>query len=162
MTTMVLDKRWHTILELQQHLQTLNPGSYEAEIVEYAISLAVRRTQSQEQNLKFFRYDLIRNARFSFWRTKTRQNRLCQEVALLSSPWTEDTDLYTASELEAELRSLVSTSGKNLGQCFNNMLNGESVAATALACGVSQRSANRLRQKVRQIVRTYLDTQEFT
>jgi hypothetical protein len=158
--TKVLDKRWITILELQQRLQTLTPGSSEAEIIEYAISLAIN-SQSKEQNLKFFRYDLIRNARFSLRRAKVRQTRLWQKAALLTSTWIEDAEPCIALEIEEQLRTVLSSSGKNLNQCFNNMLNGESVAATALACGVSQRTANRLRQKVRQIVQTYLDTQEI-
>jgi hypothetical protein len=80
---------------------------------------------------------------------------------LLTSTWIEDAEPCIALEIEEQLRTVLSSSGKNLNQCFNNMLNGESVAATALACGVSQRTANRLRQKVRQIVQTYLDTQEI-
>jgi hypothetical protein len=156
--TKVLDKRWLTVLELQQRLQTLTPGSSEAEIIEHAISLAVN-SRSQEQNLKFFRYDLIRNARFSLRRAKVRQTRLWQKAALLTPIWIEDAELCVALEIEEQLRAVVSASGKNLSQSFNDMLNGKSVDATALACGISQRTANRLRQKVRQIVRIYLDTE---
>ena len=161
MMTEVLDKRWLTVLELQQRLQTLNPGSHEAEIIEHAISLTVN-SQSQEQNVKFFRYDLIRNARFSLQRTQVRQRWLRQKVALLTPDWAEDTEPHVALELEAQLRSVVSVSGKNLSQCLDDMLNGENVAATSLACGVSQRTANRLRQKVRQIVQTHINTQGVT
>jgi hypothetical protein len=78
---------------------------------------------------------------------------------LLTPIWIEDAELCVALEIEEQLRAVVSASGKNLSQSFNDMLNGKSVDATALACGISQRTANRLRQKVRQIVRIYLDTE---
>ena len=158
--TKALNQRWLIVLELQKRLQNLNPGSPEAEIVEHAISLAIE-SRSQEQNVKFFRYDLIRNARFSLKRTKARQHRLWQKAALMTPAWAEDTNPYIALELESQLRSVLSKSGQHLNQCFNDMLNGKSIATTALACGVSQRTANRLRQKVRQIVQAYLDTQRI-
>ncbi len=158
--TKVLDKRWLTVLELQQRLQTLTPGSLEAESIEHAISLAIN-SQSQEQNLKFFRYDLIRNARYSLGRAKARQIRLWQKAALLTPSWIEDAEPCVALEIEEQLRAVVSASGKNLSQCFDDLLNGKSAADTASACGVSQRTANRLRQKVRQIVQAHLDKQEI-
>lgn len=139
----------------------LNPSSLEAESIEHAISLAIN-SRSQEQNLKFLRYDLIRNARFSLKRTKARQHRLWQKAALFTPAWTDDADRYSALDLESQLQSLLSKSGKHLHQCFNDMLNDESIATTALACGISQRTANRLRQKVRQIVQSYLDNQGVT
>lgn len=156
--TKALNQRWLIVLELQKRLQDLNPGSPEAEIVEHAISLAIE-SQSQEQNAKFFGYDLIRNARFSLRRTKARQHRLWQKAALFTQAWAEDTNPYIALELESQLRSELSKSGKHLNQYFNDLLNGKSIAATALACGVSQRTANRRRQQVRQIVKAYLGTQ---
>ncbi|MBW4647530.1 MAG: hypothetical protein KME06_02345 [Kastovskya adunca ATA6-11-RM4] len=156
----VLDKRWRTVLELQQRLQMLTPGSSEAEIIEYAISLAIN-SQSQEQNLKFFRYDLIRNARFCLGRAKVRQTRLWQKAASFTPTWTEDAEPCVALEIEEQLRAVVYASGKNLSQCFHDLLNGRSLADTASACGISQRTANRLRQKVRQIVQTYLETQDI-
>jgi hypothetical protein len=156
----VLDKRWRTVLTLQQRLQKLNPGSQEAEIIEHAISLAID-SHNQEQNLTFFRYDLIRNAKFSIRRTKARQSQLWQKVLLDTPHLIEDINSYSAMELEATLRGVVTTAGKNLEQCFHDMLNDKDVAATALSCGVSQRTANRLRQKIRQIVRVYLIAHEI-
>jgi len=154
-----LDKRWLVVLELQQSLQQLNPGSLEAEIIEHAITLAIK-SRNPEQNLKFFRYDLIRNARFSLKRTKARQRRLWQKVSLATPAWVEDTAPYVSLKLESQLRLMLSKSGNYLNQCFTDMLDGKSIASTAIACGVSQRTANRLRQKVRQIVQAYLDAQE--
>jgi len=154
-----LNIRWRAVLWMQQRLQSLRPGSDEAHIIEHAISIAIN-SKSQKQNSKCFRYDIVRNARFSFRRTKARQHRLWQKTALLTPAWTEDAEAYTYSDLEAELRTVVAKSGKKLSRCFDDMINGESVSATARACGVSQRTANRLRQKVRQIVQTYLDSQE--
>lgn len=158
--TKVLNKRWVTVLELQQRLQTLTPGSAEAEIIEYAISLAVN-SRSQEQNLKFFYYDLIRNARFSLRRAKARQIRLWQKAVLLTPTWIEDAEPCFGLEIEEELRTVVSASGKNLSQCFDDLVNSKSVADTASACSVSQRTANRMRQRVRQIVQAHLDQQEI-
>ncbi|MBW4559705.1 MAG: hypothetical protein KME32_00880 [Mojavia pulchra JT2-VF2] len=157
--TRALNTRWRAVLEMQQRLKTLNPGSPEAEILEHAVSLAIN-SKSQEENLKFFRYDIIRNAKFSIQRTKIRQRRLCRKVALLTPTWNEEVKLYASSDLEAQLSMVIAASGKNMSKCFEDMINGKSVAATALACGVSQRTANRLRQKVRQIVQIYLDSQE--
>ncbi|EKQ68022.1 hypothetical protein OsccyDRAFT_3528 [Leptolyngbyaceae cyanobacterium JSC-12] len=154
-----LDKRWCVVLELQQSLQHLTPGSLEAEVAEHAISLAIN-SRNSEQNLKFFRYDLIRNARFSLKRTKARQHRLWQKVASATPAWAEDTTPYASSELESQLRLMLSKSGKQLNQCFTDMLDGKSVASTAKAYGISHRTAIRLRQKVRQIVQAYLDAQE--
>ena len=154
-----LDKRWRVVLQLQQGLQRFTPGSLEAETYEHAISLAIK-SQNPEQNLKFFRYDLIRNAKFSLKRTKARQRRLWQKAALVTPAWTEDALPHIAAELESQLRPILSKSGEHLNQCFTDMLSGESIASTAITCGVSQRTANRLRQRVRQIVRTYLDAQE--
>ncbi|OUL19231.1 hypothetical protein BV372_33590 [Nostoc sp. T09] len=144
---------------MQQRLRTLNPGSPEAEILEHAVSLAIN-SKSQEENFKFFRYDIIRNARFSIQRTKVRQHRLCRKVALFTPTWNEEARSYSSLDLEAQLSMVIAAFGKNMSKCFEDMINGKSVAATALACGVSQRTANRLRQKVRQIVQTYLDSQE--
>lgn len=157
--TISLNTRWRAVLEMQQRLKTLSPGSPEAEIIEHAVSLAIS-SKSQEENLQFFRYDIIRNAKFSIQRTKVRQHRLCKKVALLTPTQNEEAKIYTSLELEAQLRMVIAASGKNMSKCFELMINGESVAATALACGVSQRTANRLRQKVRQIVQAYLDSQE--
>lgn len=158
--TTVLNTRWCAVLEMQQRLKMLNPGSPEAEIVEHAVSLAIN-SKSQEENLKFFRYDIIRNARFSLQRTKVRQRQLCNKVALLTPACFEEGEFCASSDLEAQLRAVIAASGKNMSQCFDDMINNESVAATALVCGVSQRTANRLRQKVRQIVKIYLNCQGF-
>ncbi|MEH1812711.1 MAG: hypothetical protein V7K26_29630 [Nostoc sp.] len=161
--TRVLNTRWYAVLEMQQRLKMLNPGSPEAEIVEHAVSLAIN-SKSQEENLKFFRYDIIRNARFSLQRTKVRQRKLCKKVALLTPAcFKEPTEAqdFASFDLEAKLRAVIAASGKNMSQCFDDMINDKGVAATALACGVSQRTANRLRQKVRQVVKIYLNSQGF-
>ncbi|WP_375511546.1 hypothetical protein [uncultured Nostoc sp.] len=158
--TRALNTRWCAVLEMQQRLKMLNPGSLEAEIVEHAVSLAIN-SKSQEENLKFFRYDIIRNARFSLQRTKIRQRQLCKRVALLTPGRVEEAEFCASCDLEAQLRAVIAASGKNMSQCFDDMINDKSVAATALACGVSQRTANRLRQKVRQIVKIYLNSQGF-
>ena len=76
-----LNTRWCAVIEMQQRLKMLNPGSPEAEIVEHAVLLAIN-SKSQEENLKFFRYDIIRNARFSLQRTKVRQR--ASAIAVLS------------------------------------------------------------------------------
>lgn len=154
-----LDRRWCIVLDLQERLQKLQPGSEAANIMERAIFLAINSV-SQEHNYKFFRYDIVRNARFSYLRTKARQRRLWKKAALLIDAWTEDSDWYAQLDLEAELRQVVAQSGDSLAKCFDGMVNGESIAVTALACGVSRRSVDRLRQKVRQIVQSYLDDQE--
>lgn len=39
--TRVLNTRWCAVLEMQQRLKMLNPGSPEAEIVEHGVSLAI-------------------------------------------------------------------------------------------------------------------------
>jgi hypothetical protein len=62
--------------------------------------------------------------------------------------------------LETELRENIAQFGENLAICFDAMINGESVSATALACGVSRRTVDRLRYKVRQIVQSYLNAQK--
>jgi hypothetical protein len=108
--------------------------------------------------LKFFRYDLIRNARFSLRRTKARQLRLQQKVALATPTWFEDAVPYISVEYRLQL--MLSKEGKHLTQCFTDMLDDKTIANTAATCGVSQRTANRLRQKVRQIVQNYLDDRE--
>jgi len=154
-----LNSLWRAVREMQQRLQDLNPGSSEADITEHAISLAID-SQCQAKNWKFFYYDRIKNARFSLRRTKARQSRAYLKAALNFPAYSKDAESYAALELEEQLRVVVSASGKNLSQCFDDMLNGKSVAATALACGVSQRTANRLRQKVREIVQTYLNAQD--
>ena len=156
----LLDSRWSIVVELQQSLYHLQPGSEAADIIEHAISLAIQST-SQEINHKFFHHDIIRNARFSLLRTKARQRQLLKKAALLTEIGTEDSGLYTSSNLKAELREVVAQSGENLARCFDGMVNGESVAATALACGVSRRTVDRLRYRVRQVVQSYLNAQEF-
>ena len=137
----------------------LKPGSEAADIIDHAISLAIKST-SQELNHKFFYHDIIRNARFSLLRTKTRQRQQLKKAALVTERWTEDSGLYTSSNLKAELREVVAQSGENLVRCFDGMVNGESVAATALACGVSRRTVDRLRYRVRQVVQSYLNAHE--
>lgn len=155
----LLDSRWSIVVELQQSLHYLRPGSETADIIEHAISLAIN-SKSQEINRSFFRHDIIRNARFSLLRTKARQRQLLKKAALLTEIGTEDSGLYTSSNLKAELREVVAQSGENLARCFDGMVNGESVAATALACGVSRRTVDRLRHTVRQVVQSYLNAQE--
>ncbi len=86
---------------------------------------------------------------------------MLKKAALLTEIWTEDSELYTSSNLKAELRAVVAQSGENLVRCFDGMVNGESVAATALAYGVSRRTVDRLRYRVRQVVQSYLYAQEI-
>lgn len=157
--TDVLDKRWLTVLKLQRQLQTMTPGCEQAENIEHAISLAVN-SQRNEQNEKFFRYDLIRNAKFSRRRSQIRQNRLWKKISLLTLAWSEDAEPHGLFDLEAALRSMKSISDKNLSQCLNDMLQGKGASETAATCGISQRTAHRLRQKVRQLVQAYLTEQE--
>lgn len=154
-----LDCRWDAVRKLQQRLYCLQPGSEVAEIVEHAISLAIN-SKSQELNYKFFYYDTIRNARFSVLRTKIRQRRLLKKAACLADRWAESPETYTLSNLETELREIIAQSDENLAICFDAMISGESVSATAVACGVSQRTVDRLRCKVRQIVQSYLNSQK--
>lgn len=102
----------------------------------------------------------MRNARFSFLRTKSRQRQLLKKATLIADRWTENHEIAVLSVLETDLREVIAKSGQNLAICFDAMVNGESVAATALSCGVSPRTINRLRHRVRQIVNSYLITQE--
>lgn len=154
-----LDTRWRVVLELQQRLEKLKPGSDEANILEHAISLAINST-SQEPNHKFFRHDILRNARFIYWRSKTRQLELMQKVTHTTSTWTQGCEMNAGLELEEKLREVITKSGKGLMRYFEGMINGESVDVTAVACGVSRRTVDRRRRKVRQIVQSFLDESE--
>ena len=72
---------------------------------------------------------------------------------MLTPASVEEAEFCASSDFEAQLRAVIAVSGKNMSQCFDDIINDKSIVATALACGVSQRTANRLRQKVRQIVK---------
>lgn len=159
------DARWVVASQLYLRLQKLTPGTKEAEITEHALSLALN-PKRKPKNATFFFHEVLRNARYSIQRTQTRRSALFEQLATHPAPATDNIDYKTpeaiciAWEIEAKLREAAAQNSPHTVRCLDGMLAGESVSETAAACGLSRRSVNRARQKIREISLPLFFTQE--
>lgn len=159
------DVRWTVAGKLYSRLQTLPPGTREAEVTEHAISLALNSGR-QSKNATFFFYDVLRNARHSTGRTQVRHSVLFNNLAAHSAQALDSVDYKTpealciADEIEDKIRDAAARSGPHTVHCFDGMLAGESVTETARRCGISTRSVERARQRIREIARPLFFSQE--
>lgn len=157
------DVRWDVLQDLYSRLQKLTPGTKEAEIAEHAISLALN-PRRQSKDATFFLYDVLDNAKHSILRTQTRRNALLKKFTAYSAHVVHNYEtpeaICIAQEIEAKIREAAGKLGPNIVRCLDGMLVGESVSQTAAACGISRRSVDRARQKIREILRPMLSGQE--
>lgn len=150
------DIRWIVVEKIYSRLQRLAPGSKEAEIIEHALSLALS-IERQPINDSFFFHDILRNARHSIHRTQTRHIALMNKLTKDSARAAKNAEYKTpeanciAREIETQLRRAAALEGLHAVRCLDGMLRGESIAETAAACGISPRSVNRARHKIRKI-----------
>lgn len=148
--------RWIVVEKLYSRLQRLAPGTKEAEITEHALSLALS-IERQPINVSFFFHDVLRNARHSIHRTQTRHIALINKLTEDSARAAKNADYETpeanciAREMETRLWKVAALEGLHAVRCLEGMLRGESIAETAAACGISPRSVNRARHKIRKI-----------
>ncbi|MDZ7966592.1 MAG: hypothetical protein RM368_16705 [Nostoc sp. DedSLP03] len=158
------DVRWDVLKVLYSRLQRLTPGTKEAEITEHALSLALNYKR-QSKNVKFFLYkDVLNNAKYSILRTQARRSALYQKLTAYSvygvGNYETPEAICIAYELEFSIRKAVKQLDPKILRCLDGMLVDESIAETAVACGISRRSVERARHKIREISQSILFEQK--
>jgi hypothetical protein len=159
------DIQWDVVGKLYSRLQRLTPGTQEAEAIDHAITLALN-PERQAQNVSFLVYDVLRNARYSRQRTQKRCGDLSKKLNAYATQTAAHINCKTpeaiciAQEIEAEIRQTLAQGDSHMMRCFEGMLVGESISETATACGISRRSVDRARQKIRAISRPFFFEQE--
>ena len=147
------DVRWVVVEKLYSRLQRVIPGTKESEIIEHAISLALNSGR-QSRNASFLFHDVLRNARHSIRRTQSRRSNLFTAYSacvLNNIDYKTPEAVCIAHEIEAQIQETAAQSGPEMVCCLNGMLAGESITETAARCGLSRRSVNRSRQRIREI-----------
>jgi hypothetical protein len=165
--------RYAVVQHLQEQLANARPGSHAYEVADRAITLAL----SPRRNPAVPEY-LERNVRRDARRILARSQR-----RVITDPMTPDTALgreieaglhpaavdrrhnpeqsCSVSDLQTKLERRV---GAHLGtrglRCLAGLLAGESPRETAAALGSAPRTVDRLRAKVREIARRFLQSQE--
>ncbi|MBD2005422.1 MULTISPECIES: hypothetical protein [Cyanophyceae] len=151
--------------QLYLRLQRLAPGTREYEITDRAISLALNSGR-QSRSVEFLFHDVLRNAQHSILRTYARRVVFLKNFTAYSAQALDSINEKTpeanciASEMEDKIREALAQDGSELINCFDGMLVGESIAETAARCGISRRSVDRARQKIREISRSFFFPQE--
>lgn len=159
------DIRWDVVGKLYSRLQRLTPGTQEAEAIDHAITLALN-LERQAHNVSFLVYDVLRNARYSRRRTQKRCGDLSKKLNAYATQIAAHLNCATpkaiciAQEIEAKIRETLAQGDSHMMRCFEGMLLGESISETATACGISRRSVDRARQKIRTISRPFFFEQE--
>lgn len=158
------DVRWDVLKVLYSRLQKLTPGTKEAEIAEHALSLALNSRRQFKHITLFVCKDVLDNAKYSILRTQTRHSALVKKLAAYSVRKEDNCEtpeaFCIAQEIEAKIREAAAKLGPNMVCCLDGMLVGESISQTAAACGISRRSVDRARQKIREISRPIFSGQE--
>ena len=159
-TQLSSDIRWDVVEKLYSRLQRLIPGTQEAEAVEHAITLALS-AKRRTQNVSFLIHDVLRNAKSSKQRTQKRRgdrskklNAYATQTATYINCKTPEA-ICIAQEIEAKIRETLALSDPHMVRCFDGMLVGENISETAAACGISRRSVDRARKKIRTISRPF-------
>jgi DNA-directed RNA polymerase specialized sigma24 family protein len=159
------DIRWDVVGKLYSRLQRLTPGTQEAEAIDHAITLALN-PERQAQNVSFLVYDVLRNARYSRRRTQKRCGELSKKLNVYATQTAAHLNCKTpeaiciAQEIEVKIRETLAQRDSHIMRCFEGMLLGESISETATACGISRRSVDRARQKIRTISRPFFFEEE--
>jgi hypothetical protein len=159
------DIRWDVVEKLYSRLQRLTPGTQEAEAIDHAITLALN-PERQAQNVSFLVYDVLRNARYSRRRTQKRCGELSKKLNVYATQTAAHLNCKTpeaiciAQEIEVKIRETLAQRDSHIMRCFEGMLLGESISETATACGISRRSVDRARQKIRTISRPFFFEEE--
>ncbi len=159
------DIRWDVVGKLYSRLQRLTPGTQEAEAVDHAITLALN-PERQAQNVSFLVYDVLRNARYSKQRAQKRRSELFKKLNAYTRQTAAHINNETpeavciAQEIEVKIREILAQGDSYMIRCFDGMLVGESISETATACGISRRSVDRARHKIRTISHPFFFEQE--
>lgn len=145
-------------LYFYQQSKSLPPGSEGAEITEQAISIALRR--SSNASSPSFRFDVWRNARYSYrrshkrWRTAHAGLKLACGAGVVvggrggQTPPTPE-DVFVAAELEEKLRTAATRIHPRGVRTLEGLLSGEREVETAAAIQATPRTVRRIRSAIR-------------
>lgn len=153
--------RWQVVEQLYSLLGRYPEGSPDANIVEHAISLALNSRRITQDSQWFF-YDVLRNAQFSVRRAEKRRDALHQKAENVAIHdrrainYATPETIFVAQEFIELLYNSVAHVNLHAARCLEGMLVQESVKETAMACGLSSRSVDRIRQQIRTVAHTLL------
>lgn len=147
---------WDVVAQLYRLLlrQSLrNPGSREAEITEHAIDLVLNRKEPLPKQEYLF-YNALKNAEFSRRRSYQRQYNFLRQISRqIKNNFHNQTpeSYYVYEEIYSTIIKRIDAMNPIWIRCLEGMLIKESIAETAIACGISHRSVNRARKQIRKI-----------
>lgn len=178
MTQAAVPDRWAVVEQIQRRRTHRTPGSFEFEVADHAVSLALNRNRPVDE---FFARNALRDAKSVVLRRQRRQQARFvplygrgengDELALSpeiqgamaqgGSSFSVTERAFIWGEAYAQLRAALEALNRYAAACLDAWRNGEGEQETAAALGISREYVKKLRRLIRETVATMLSGPEW-